>query len=36
LREGREKAEAIANATLLRVKAAMGYSMPLWQILIPS
>jgi tryptophanyl-tRNA synthetase len=29
LREGREKAEAIANATLLRVKAAMGYSMPL-------
>jgi tryptophanyl-tRNA synthetase len=29
LREGREKAGAIANATLLRVKAAMGYSMPL-------
>ena len=29
LREGRQKAEAIANATLLRVKAAMGYSMPL-------
>jgi tryptophanyl-tRNA synthetase len=29
LREGRQKAEAIANATLLRVKTAMGYSMPL-------
>lgn len=29
LREGKEKAQAIANATLLRVKAAMGYSMPL-------
>lgn len=29
LREGREKAGAIANATLLRVKTAMGYSIPL-------
>ncbi|MBW4678574.1 MAG: tryptophan--tRNA ligase [Microcoleus vaginatus WJT46-NPBG5] len=29
LREGRQKAEAIANDTLLKVKAAMGYSMPL-------
>ena len=29
LREGREKAEAIANATLLRVKTAMGYTRPL-------
>ncbi len=29
LREGRQKAEAIANSTLLRVKTAMGYSMPL-------
>ena len=29
LREGRQQAEAIANATLLRVKTAMGYSMPL-------
>ena len=29
LREGRQQAEAIANATLLRVKTAMGYSRPL-------
>jgi len=29
LRQGREKAEAIANQTLSRVKAAMGYSIPL-------
>ncbi|HEY9671535.1 MAG TPA: tryptophan--tRNA ligase [Waterburya sp.] len=29
LREGRQQAEAIANATLLRVKTAMGYSKPL-------
>lgn len=29
LREGKQQAEAIANATLLRVKTAMGYSMPL-------
>lgn len=29
LREGREKAEAIANATLNRVKDALGYSKPL-------
>lgn len=29
LREGKQKAEAIANATLLRVKTAMGYSIPL-------
>lgn len=29
LREGREKAEAIANPTLNKVKAALGYSMPL-------
>ncbi|MBE9129173.1 MULTISPECIES: tryptophan--tRNA ligase [unclassified Coleofasciculus] len=29
LQEGRQKAEAIANETLLRVKTAMGYSMPL-------
>lgn len=28
LRDGRQKAEAIANDTLNRVKAAMGYSMP--------
>jgi tryptophanyl-tRNA synthetase len=29
LRQGREKAEAIANATLLKVKTALGYSVPL-------
>lgn len=29
LRQGREKAEAIANTTLTQVKAALGYSMPL-------
>lgn len=29
LRQGREKAEAIANQTLSRVKTAMGYSTPL-------
>lgn len=29
MREGRQKAEAIANDTLNRAKAAMGYSMPL-------
>ncbi|WP_066376595.1 MULTISPECIES: tryptophan--tRNA ligase [unclassified Anabaena] len=29
LRDGREKAEAIANQTLRDVKAALGYSMPL-------
>ncbi|MEW6495369.1 MAG: tryptophan--tRNA ligase [Cyanobacteriota bacterium] len=29
LREGKQKAGEIANATLLRVKTAMGYSMPL-------
>ncbi len=28
LRDGREKAEHIANQTLIQVKAAMGYSMP--------
>lgn len=29
LREGRQKAEAVANATLSRVKDALGYSRPL-------
>jgi tryptophanyl-tRNA synthetase len=29
LRQGREKAEAIANTTLAQVKAALGYSVPL-------
>ncbi|HEY9632102.1 MAG TPA: tryptophan--tRNA ligase [Coleofasciculaceae cyanobacterium] len=29
LRQGREKAEAIANETLSKVKAALGYSVPL-------
>jgi tryptophanyl-tRNA synthetase len=29
LREGRQKASAIANQTLLRVKTALGYSLPL-------
>jgi tryptophanyl-tRNA synthetase len=29
LRDGREKAAAVANATLLRVKDALGYSRPL-------
>ena len=29
LRDGREKAAAIANATLTKVKKAMGYSLPL-------
>lgn len=29
LKDGREKAEAVANATLARVKAALGYSTPL-------
>lgn len=29
LKEGREKAEAVADATLTRVKKALGYSMPL-------
>jgi tryptophanyl-tRNA synthetase len=29
LHQGREKAEAIANPTLAKVKAALGYSMPL-------
>ncbi|ARV62738.1 tryptophan--tRNA ligase [Nostocales cyanobacterium HT-58-2] len=29
LRDGKQKAEAIANQTLAQVKAAMGYSMPL-------
>ena len=29
LREGRQKAQAVANQTLAEVKAALGYSMPL-------
>jgi tryptophanyl-tRNA synthetase len=29
LRDGREKASAVANATLLRVKDALGFSRPL-------
>lgn len=29
LRQGRQNAEAIANPTLARVKAALGYSIPL-------
>ncbi len=29
LKDGREKAEAVANATLARVKSALGYSTPL-------
>jgi tryptophanyl-tRNA synthetase len=29
LRQGREKAEAVANPTLAKVKAALGYSVPL-------
>ncbi|HEY9644892.1 MAG TPA: tryptophan--tRNA ligase, partial [Chroococcidiopsis sp.] len=29
LRDGREKAEAIANVTLSKVKDALGYSKPL-------
>jgi tryptophanyl-tRNA synthetase len=29
LRQGREKAEPIANETLSKVKAALGYSVPL-------
>jgi tryptophanyl-tRNA synthetase len=29
LREGRQKAEAIANETLTNVKSALGYSLPL-------
>jgi len=29
LREGRQKAEAVANQTLARVKTALGYSVPL-------
>lgn len=29
LREGRQKAEAIANETLTKVKSALGYSLPL-------
>ncbi|WP_413159970.1 tryptophan--tRNA ligase [Capilliphycus salinus ALCB114379] len=29
LKDGREKAEAVANATLARVKTALGYSTPL-------
>jgi tryptophanyl-tRNA synthetase len=29
LKDGREKAEAVANATLKRVKTALGYSTPL-------
>ncbi|MGL4498092.1 MAG: tryptophan--tRNA ligase, partial [Planktothrix sp.] len=29
LKNGREKAEAVANQTLTRVKEAMGYSLPL-------
>jgi tryptophanyl-tRNA synthetase len=29
LRDGREKAQAIANQTLAQVKAALGYSVPL-------
>jgi tryptophanyl-tRNA synthetase len=28
LRQGREKAEAIANTTLAQVKTALGYSVP--------
>jgi tryptophanyl-tRNA synthetase len=28
LHQGREKAEAIANKTLTRVKKALGYSLP--------
>jgi tryptophanyl-tRNA synthetase len=30
LRHGREKAQAIANDTLSKVKAALGYSAPLF------
>ena len=29
LRDGRQKAEAIANETLIKVKSALGYSLPL-------
>ncbi len=29
LKQGREKAEAVANETLSQVKAALGYSVPL-------
>jgi tryptophanyl-tRNA synthetase len=29
LRQGREKAETMANTTLAKVKSALGYSMPL-------
>jgi tryptophanyl-tRNA synthetase len=29
LKDGKEKAEAIANQTLADVKAALGYTMPL-------
>jgi tryptophanyl-tRNA synthetase len=29
LRDGRQKAEAIASVTLAQVKAALGYSVPL-------
>jgi tryptophanyl-tRNA synthetase len=29
LRDGREKAEAIANETLRKVKSALGFSIPL-------
>ncbi len=29
LRDGRQQAEAVANQTLSRVKAALGYSVPL-------
>lgn len=28
LKNGREKAEVVANQTLIRVKEAMGYSLP--------
>ncbi|MEO1187320.1 MAG: tryptophan--tRNA ligase, partial [Cyanobacteria bacterium J06636_27] len=29
LRDGKEKAEALANETLTKVKSALGFSMPL-------
>lgn len=31
LREGRHKAEALANETLKQVKIALGYSLPMWR-----
>jgi tryptophanyl-tRNA synthetase len=35
LRDGGEKARAIANSTLADVKAALGFTVPLSKLIVP-